>query len=32
MPLVWLWRLTWITEKQKEKARRMSQVIELVRA
>ncbi len=32
MPLAWLMRLTWITEKQREKARRISQIIELVRA
>lgn len=32
MPLAWLMRLTWITEKQKEKARRITQIIELVRA
>jgi methyltransferase (TIGR00027 family) len=32
MPLAWLWRLTWITQKQKEKARRITQVCELVRA
>jgi methyltransferase (TIGR00027 family) len=32
MPLAWLMRLTWITEKQKEKARRITRIIELVRA
>ncbi len=32
MPLAWLMRLTWITQKQREKARRISQIIELVRA
>lgn len=32
MPLAWLMRLTWITEKQREKAQRISQIIELVRA
>jgi len=32
MRLVWLWRLLWVTEKQRERARRISQVIELARA
>ena len=32
MPLAWLWRMFWFTEKQRERARRISQIIELVRA
>jgi methyltransferase (TIGR00027 family) len=32
MRLAWLWRLLWVTEKQRARARRISQVIELVRA
>ncbi|MGE5231317.1 MAG: class I SAM-dependent methyltransferase [Deltaproteobacteria bacterium] len=31
MPLAWLMRLTWITAKQRETARRITQFIELVR-
>jgi len=32
MRLAWLWRLLWVTEKQRTQARRVSLVIELVRA
>lgn len=32
MRLAWLWRLLWVTEKQRTQARRISQVIELARA